>query len=62
MATHGKILFVAFNSRKEPVKLSIPAGRYTIVCKDGKIKQSGMGQVSGNEIIVPARSAMIIHQ
>ena len=27
-----------------------------------KIKQSGMGQVSGNEIIVPARSAMIIHQ
>lgn len=57
-----KNIIVAFNSRKEPVKLSIPAGRYTIVCKDGKIKQSGMGQVSGNEIIVPARSAMIIHQ
>lgn len=55
-------IIVAFNSRKEPAKLSIPAGRYTIVCKDGKIKQSGMGQVSGNEIIVPARSAMIIHQ
>ena len=62
---HGdswKNIIVAFNSRKEPAKLSIPAGRYTIVCKDGKIKQSGMGQVSGNEIIVPARSAMIIHQ
>lgn len=57
-----KNTIVAFNSRKEPAKLSIPAGRYTIVCKDGKIKQSGMGQVSGNEIIVPARSAMIIHQ
>lgn len=57
-----KNIIVAFNSRKEPAKLSIPAGRYTIVCKDGKIKQSGMGQVSGNEIIVPARSAMIIHQ
>lgn len=57
-----KKIIVAFNSRKEPAKLSIPAGRYTIVCKDGKIKQSGMGQVSGNEIIVPARSAMIIHQ
>ena len=55
-----KNIIVAFNSRKEPAKLSIPAGRYTIVCKDGKIKQSGMGQVSGNEIIVPARSAMII--
>lgn len=57
-----KNIIVAFNSRKEPAKLSIPAGRYTIVCKDGKIKRSGMGQVSGNEIIVPARSAMIIHQ
>ena len=57
-----KNIIVAFNSRQEPAKLSIPAGRYTIVCKDGKIKQSGMGQVSGNEIIVPARSAMIIHQ
>lgn len=57
-----KNIIVAFNSRKEPAKLSIPAGRYTIVCKDGKIKQSGMGQVSGNEIIVPARSAMIIHK
>lgn len=57
-----KNIIVAFNSRKEPAKLSIPAGRYTIVCKDRKIKQSGMGQVSGNEIIVPARSAMIIHQ
>ncbi|MBS4837911.1 MAG: type I pullulanase [Phocaeicola massiliensis] len=57
-----KNIIVAFNSRKEPAKLSIPAGRYTIVCKDGKIKQSGMGQVSGNKIIVPARSAMIIYQ
>lgn len=57
-----KNIIVAFNSRKEPAKLSIPAGRYTIVCNHRKIKQSGMGQVSGNEIIVPARSAMIIHQ
>lgn len=57
-----KNIIVAFNSRKEPAKLSVPAGRYTIVCKDGKIKQTGMGQVSGSEIIVPAQSAMIIHQ
>lgn len=38
-----KNIIVAFNSRKEPAKLSIPTGRYTIVCKDGKIKQSGNG-------------------
>ena len=29
-----KNIIVAFNSRKEPAKLSIPAGRYTIVCKN----------------------------
>ena len=29
-------IVVAFNSRKEPAKVSVPKGNYTIVCKDGK--------------------------
>lgn len=57
-----KNIVVAFNSRKEPAKVLVPAGKYTIVCKDGKINTAGIGQVSGNEILIPARSAMIIHQ
>lgn len=57
-----KNIIVALNSRKESAKLAIPTGKYTVVCKDGKINLSGMGQVSGSEIIVPACSAMIIHQ
>ena len=55
-------IIVAFNSRKEPAKVSVPQGNYTIVCKDGKITPRGMGKVSGTEMTVPAQSAMIIHQ
>ena len=55
-------IVVAFNSRKEPAKLSVPKGKYTIVCKDGKINPKGMGKVNGAEVIVPAQSALIMHQ
>jgi len=57
-----KNIIVAFNSRREPAKVTIPKGNYTIVCKDGKINQKGMGKINGSEILVPAQSAMIIHQ
>ena len=57
-----KNIIVAFNSRTEPAKLAVPSGRYTVVCKNGKFDLKGMGQVSGAEILIPARSAMIIHQ
>ena len=53
---------VAFNSRKEPAKVSVPKGSYTIVCKDGKINPKGMGRVNGTEVVVPAQSALIMHQ
>ena len=55
-------IVVAFNSRKEPAKLSVPKGKYTIVCKDGKINPKGMGKVNGAEVIVPSQSALIMHQ
>jgi len=57
-----KNIVVAFNSRKEPARISVPKGKYTIVCKDGKVNLKGMGQVSGTEVIVPAQSALIMHQ
>jgi len=55
-------IVVAFNSRKEPAKVSVPKGSYTIVCKDGKINPKGMGRVNGSEVVVPAQSALIMHQ
>ena len=57
-----KDIIVAFNSRTEPAKVAIPSGRYTVVCKNGKIDLKGMGQVSGTELVIPARSAMIVYQ
>ena len=56
-----KDLVVAFNSRKEPAKVSVPKGAYTIVCKDGKINAKGLGRVNGAEVVVPAQSALIMH-
>ena len=55
-------IVVAFNSRKEPAKVSVPKGSYTIVCKDGKINPKGMGRMNGTEVMVPAQSALIMHQ
>ena len=55
-------IVVAFNSRKEPAKVNVPKGNYTIVCKDGKINPKGMGKVNGTEVIIPAQSALIMHQ
>lgn len=32
-------IIVALNSRKEPAKLVVPEGKYTVVCKDGFINE-----------------------
>ena len=55
-------IIVAFNSRKKSARISIPEGNYTIVCKNGKINLKGMGRVKGSSVVIPARSALIIHQ
>ncbi len=57
-----KDIVVAFNSRKEPAKVSVPKGAYTIVCKDGKINAKGMGKVNVAEVTVPAQSALIMYK
>lgn len=57
-----KNIVVAFNSRTEAAKINVPAGNYTIVCKDGTINMKGMGKVKGTSVVVPARSALIMHQ
>ena len=36
-------IIVALNSRKEPAKLTVPEGKYTVVCKDGFISEKGLG-------------------
>ena len=50
---------VVLNSRREPARVAVPQGNYTIVCKDGAINEGGLAKVSGAELTVPAQSALI---
>ena len=55
-------IIVALNSRKEPAKLVVPEGKYTVVCKDGFINENGLGTLYGSEVMIPAQSALIIYK
>lgn len=56
-------IIVAFNSRTTPASLTIPTGKYTVVCKDGMIDLVyGLGIQTGPEVVVPAQSAMIMYR
>jgi pullulanase len=57
-----KNIIVAFNSRKEAAKLTIPEGEYVIVCQSGDIDMKGLGKIVGSEVLVQPQSALIMHQ
>ena len=52
-------IVVVLNSRREPARVTVPQGNYTVVCKDGFINEGGLAKVSGTELTVPAQSALI---
>lgn len=52
-------IVVVLNSRREPARVAVPQGSYTVVCKDGCINEDGLAKVSGAELTVPAQSALI---
>ena len=54
-------IIVVLNANKEPIELTIPDGRYTIVCCDGTINENGLGTLKGSKAIVDAQSALILH-
>lgn len=57
----GEIV-VAFNSRTLPARLTVPEGKYTVVCRDGNIDVHGLGFVYGTEVVIPAQSALIMYK
>ena len=40
-------IYVVLNARKETAKVSVPEGKYTVVCKDGFISEKGLGTMYG---------------
>ena len=53
-------IVVVLNANKKAVKVEVPEGQYTVVCRDGQINEQGLGQVSGSEVSVGAQSALIM--
>ena len=54
-------IIVVLNANKEPVEISIPDGRYTVICCDGNINENGLGTIAGTKTVVDSQSALIIH-
>lgn len=55
-------IIVILNSAKQARTVAVPAGKYTVVCRDGVINEAGLGTVEGPQVEVPAQSAVIMHQ
>ena len=55
-------IIVILNANAKAMTVSVPEGDYTVVCRDGRIDEQGMGTVSGPTLSVPAQSALIMHK
>ena len=56
-----KNIIVILNSNKEAKDVTIPEGKYTVVCCDGKIDEDGLDTVDGSHVVVDGQSALILH-
>ncbi len=56
-------IYVAFNAHKRARSIQVPDGTYTVVCRNIKCDQAGLTTVTTKDgkVIVPAQSALIIH-
>lgn len=57
-----KTIVVIYNFNKEAKEMAIPEGNYTIACCNGTIDETGLGEVSGKEVLVNGQSALILFQ
>jgi len=54
-------IYVALNSNRKPVSIDVPAGNYTVVCRNICCDERGIATIAGGKVIVPPQSALIIH-
>ena len=55
-------IIVVLNANAEAKTVEVPAGKYTVVCQDGKIDEQGLGIVDGPTVKVAPQSAMILYR
>ena len=56
-----KNIYVILNGSTELLTVTIPRGKYTIVCANGEINESGLGEMEGGDVMVDSQSALILH-
>lgn len=54
-------IIVILNASRQAQELTVPAGNYTVVCRDGQIDEQGLGTVQGDRLTVSPQSALILH-
>ena len=54
-------ILVVLNANKEPRTLEVPLRSYTVVCRNLLIDEKGIDRVYGNKVVIPAQSALIMH-
>jgi len=54
-------IIVVLNASTKTETVSIPEGRYTKVCADGRIDESGLGNLVGSQAAISPQSALILH-
>ena len=54
-------IIVVLNPARRPATVAVPQGRYQVVCRDGVISEQGLGEVSGDRVVVGPQSALIMH-
>ena len=54
-------IIVVLNGNRQAQYVNIPEGRYTVVCCDGQIDESGLGEANTKRLLVPDQSAFILH-
>lgn len=54
-------IIVILNASKASQDITIPRGDYTVVCKEGRIDEHGMGGVHDQTITIQPQSALILH-
>ena len=58
-----KDITVILNARDRATQVSLPAGTWQVVCRDGRISPDrALGTVQGGSVSVAPRSALIVHQ
>lgn len=55
-----KEIMVVLNGNRKSVKMNIPEGNWTVVCRNGKINIDGLGKLSGGNTTISPSSALII--